>query len=660
MTQPKSAPSEGQNNLPDNYEYEDSVIIPGGESLDYDEHTAAELSINSRNNMWYKEAVFYEVYVRAFCDLQGTGHGNLAGLTSKLDYLHALGVDCVWLLPIYPSPLKDDGYDVADYCNIHQDYGRLEDFKTLVAAVHERNMKIIADMIPNHCSNAHMWFQEARKSRDNPYRDYFVWSDSIEKYKEARIIFCDVEPSNWTWDEQAGQYYWHRFFAEQPDLNFDNPQLQDEMIGVLKFWMDLGIDGFRVDAVPYLFERENTSCENLPETHHFLKRMRKFIDDNYPGCILLAEACQMPEEVREYFGDGDEFHMGFHFPVMPRIYMGIKREDSTCIKDIMAQTPAIPPNCQWVTFLRNHDELTLEMVTPEERKWMWEQYAPEPRMKINMGIRRRLAPLMDNDRRRIDLAYSLLFTMPGSPIIYYGDEIGMGDNIWLNDRHGVRTPMQWDGTPNGGFTLGTNPLYSPMINDELFGYERVNVEANLKDPSSLFHCIRMMINRRRKHISFGHGSFQWVHASTTKLACFIRAFGIDRMLAVHNLSKDRLSASVYLPSNEYRLNESAGYVFGKEGNDMAAPKVIDVLTNAVFNVSGKGSIELTLEPYQFLWLNLGELGGMGESGQKPQPKRRASVVAPPSGMGAGLAGKTHTEAENVGNNMGTIAEEPEK
>ncbi|EFA80195.1 Alpha amylase family protein [Heterostelium album PN500] len=406
------------------------------ELLDYSEHEHSEQSI--LNNLWYKEAIFYEVYVRAFCDVEGTGNGGISGITAKLDYLHSLGVDCIWLLPIYPSPLKDDGYDVSDYCDIHPDYGTLNDFKILVKAVHERNMKIIADFIPNHCSEQHRWFQEARKDRNSPYRDYFVWTDDPQLYKEARIIFLDVEPSNWTYDEVAGQYYWHRFYKEQPDLNFDNPKVQQEMLDIMKFWLDLGIDGFRVDAVPYLFERDGTSCENLPETHIFLKKMRHFIDENYPGRIILAEACQMPKEVRKYFGEGegDEFHMGFHFPVMPRIYMAIKRGDGQCLKDIMEQTPDIPTTCQWVTFLRNHDELTLEMVTPDERKEMWAHYAPVPRMKINMGIRRRLAPLMDNDQRKIELAYSLLFTLPGSPIIYYGDEIGMGDNIWLEDRHG--------------------------------------------------------------------------------------------------------------------------------------------------------------------------------------------------------------------------------
>jgi len=346
--------------------------------------------------------------------------------------LSNLGVNCVWLLPIYPSPLRDDGYDVADYCNIHPHYGNLEDFKTLVKAVHERNMRIIADLIPNHTSDQHYWFQQSRLSRDNPYRDYYVWSDNPTKYKDARIIFIDTEKSNWTWDEVAGQYYWHRFFSSQPDLNFENPKVRQEMLNTMRFWLDLGIDGFRVDAVPYLFEEEGTNCENLPQTHDYLKEMRKMMDTEYPGRIMLAEACQPPRDVRAYFGpNGEEFHMGFHFPVMPRIYMSIAAENYTKLKAVLDDTPDIPSSCQWVTFLRNHDELTLEMVTPEERKWMWETYAPNPRMRINLGIRRRLAPLFNNDRRRIELAHCMLLTLPGSPILYYGDEIGMGDNIWL-------------------------------------------------------------------------------------------------------------------------------------------------------------------------------------------------------------------------------------
>jgi len=449
-----------------------------------------------------------------------------------------------------------------------------------------------------------------------------VWTDSIETYKDARIIFCDVEPSNWTWDEVAGQYFWHRFFKEQPDLNFDNPAVQQEMLDTMAFWLDIGIDGFRVDAVPYLFEREGTSCENLPETHDFLKKMRSFVDTNYPGRIMLAEACQMPHEVRKYFGEtGDEFHMGFHFPVMPRIYMSIVRGDGTCLKEIMENTPDIPPNCQWVTFLRNHDELTLEMVTPEERKYMWEVYAPNPRMKINMGIRRRLAPLMDNDQRRIELAYSLLFTLPGSPILYYGDEIGMGDNIWLDDRHGVRTPMQWSAEPNGGFSTAEK-IYSPIIDDPEFGFQKVNVNSATADPSSIYHVVRIMMIRRRRHLAFGHGTFVWVPSTSVAIVSFLRCYGIDRMLCVHNLSKEVTRAKLTLPSSEY----------AKDASDDSQHEIQDIFTDAPFYVKN-GEVELELEPYQYVWLNLGEIGlSMGESTQKPVPKRRGSIVPAPAEM----------------------------
>jgi len=646
------------------------------ELLDYSVHERAEISVC--NNLWYKEAIFYEVYVRAFYDIDGTGNGGLAGITNKLDYLHSLGVDCIWLLPIYPSPLKDDGYDVADYCDIHPDYGNINDFKILVKAVHERNMKIIADFIPNHCSNRHKWFQSARASRDSPYRDYFVWSDNPQKYKEARIIFLDVEQSNWTFDEMAGQYYWHRFYKEQPDLNFDNPKVQDEMINIMKFWLELGIDGFRVDAVPYLFEREGTSCENLPETHEFLKRMRKFIDESYPGRIILAEACQLPNEVRKYFGEGegDEFHMGFHFPVMPRIYMSIMRGKGECLREIMESTPSIPSTCQWVTFLRNHDELTLEMVTPDERKEMWSFYAPVPRMKINMGIRRRLAPLLNGDQRKIELAYSLLFTLPGSPIIYYGDEICMGDNIWLEDRHGVRTPMQWNDTaPNGGFSSASK-IYSPVIDDPEYGYQKVNVNEAEKDPSSLYHIIRQMIQRRRKHLSFGHGSFKWVNSDNPHIASYMRVCGIDRMLIVHNLSEHHQSVRLHThtvltfeggsglavggasgskmdrertpqPTRKVHVQYSQPHLHHKSSSlhsagatvglpptsflkvetisdDAQSHYLVDILTDYQVMVDADGYVSLDLEPYQFFWFSMGEITTLGE-GPKSRDLRRKSI-----------------------------------
>ena len=387
-------------------------------------------------------------------------------------------MDCLWLLPIYPSPLKDDGYDISDYTGIHPDYGTLADFKNLLEAAHARHIRLIMDLVLNHSSDQHPWFQAARSDRNSPFRDYYVWSDSDKKYDQARIIFVDTEKSNWTWDEAAGQYFWHRFYSSQPDLNFDNPAVRAEFLRIMRFWLDLGVDGFRVDAVPYLFEREGTNCENLPETHAFLKEIRRYVDKNYPGRILLCEANQWPEDVRTYLGDGDEFQLAFHFPLMPRIFMGLRRADSEPIEWALTHTPSIPENCQWCTFLRNHDELTLEMVTEEERQWMWEQYAPDGRMRLNLGIRRRLAPLLDNDPRKIGLAFSLLFTLPGSPIIYYGDEIGMGDDLQLPDRNGVRTPLQWDAGLNAGFSSARS-IYSPVISVAPYDPERVNVQSSL-------------------------------------------------------------------------------------------------------------------------------------------------------------------------------------
>ena len=486
--------------------------------------------------LWYKNAVFYEVAVRAFKDSNGDGWGDLRGLTEKIDYLHTLGVDCIWIMPIYPSPLKDDGYDIADYYGVDPAYGTLEDLKTLIEAAHARGIRIIMDLVLNHTSDEHPWFQSARSDRNSPYRDYYVWSSTDQKYKDARIIFVDSESSNWTWDEQAGEYYWHRFYSSQPDLNFENPKVQEEMLNVARFWLDLGIDGFRADAVPYLFEREGTICENLPETHAYLKRLRSFMDEHYPGRILLCEANQWPEDVRPYFGDGDEFHMAFHFPLMPRIFMALGRGDVEPIRWAMQHTPSIPEDCRWCTFLRNHDELTLEMVTEEERQWMWKHYAPDPRMRLNLGIRRRLAPLLDNDRRRIELANSLLFTLPGAPVIYYGDEIGMGDNLDLFDRNGVRTPMQWDASPNAGFTTGS-PV-TELVKGDL-AFQNVNVAAQLEDPNSLFHAIRKMIAgtkaaprlQRQQH---GVGG----DSATQTVAAYLRRNGADVVLVLGSLSHE--------------------------------------------------------------------------------------------------------------------------
>ncbi|HEY9089273.1 MAG TPA: maltose alpha-D-glucosyltransferase [Anaerolineaceae bacterium] len=503
--------------------------------------------------LWYKSAIFYEVYVRAYRDSNGDGHGDLAGVTSRLDYLQWLGVDCIWLMPIYPSPLRDDGYDIADFTGVLKEYGTLEDFRALVQAAHARGIRVIADLVLNHTSDQHAWFQAARADRNSPFREYYVWSDSDEKYKDARIIFLDTEPSNWTWDETAGQYFWHRFYATQPDLNYDSPAVRQAMIDVLKFWMDSGIDGFRADAIPYLIEREGTNCENLPETHVYIQEVRAYLNEHYPGAILLGEANQWPEDVRPYFADGDnELHMNFHFPLMPRIFMALKSGDYSPVRWVLEKTPPIPEQCQWCTFLRNHDELTLEMVTPEERQWMWEQYAPEPRMRLNLGIRRRLAPLLDNDPRKIRLAYSILFSMPGTPIIYYGDEIGMGDNIHLFDRNGVRTPMQWSDAPNAGFsTAAAEKLYSPVISAAPYGPETVNVEAQQANPGSLLNYLRGLIALRKKLPVLANGDLTWLDLGKKEVMAFQRSAPAEPVTCfAHNLSADaqRVTLPAGLPA----------------------------------------------------------------------------------------------------------------
>jgi maltose alpha-D-glucosyltransferase/alpha-amylase len=486
---------------------------------------------------WYKNAVFYEVHVRAFRDSNADGHGDLRGVIEKLDYLKELGINCIWLLPIYPSPLRDDGYDISGYSDVLPTYGTIADFKELVEQAHQRGLKIITDMVLNHTSDQHPWFQQGRLDPQSPYRDYYVWSDSQEKYRDARIIFLDTEKSNWTWDEAAGQYFWHRFYSTQPDLNYDNPAVREEMKQIMSFWLDMGIDGFRADAVPYLFEREGTNCENLPETHKYLKEVREFLEQNYPGRILLGEANQWPVDVLPYFGQGDELHMNFHFPLMPRMYMALRQHSVEPLKWVFDRTPDIPESCQWCTFLRNHDELTLEMVTEEERQYMWREYAPEPRMRLNLGIRRRLAPLMENDERKIRLLYSMLFSLPGTPIIYYGDEIGMGDNIDLFDRNGVRTPMQWDASLNAGFSSASEEkLYAPVIADEIYGPERVNAEDQRQDPDSLFHFIRHLIRLRKAHPELAKGNIEWVASPNPAAAVYIRSEGKQKLLAAHNLS----------------------------------------------------------------------------------------------------------------------------
>lgn len=505
-------------------------------------------AVNMNVKPWYQDAVFFELNIRAYRDANGDGIGDFQGAITKLDHIQSLGVDCIWVQPMYPSPLLDDGYDVADYTGIHPDLGTLEDFKAFLDAAHDRGLRVVTDLVMNHCAADHPWFQSARQDRNSVYRDYFVWSDTPEKYKDARIIFLDIEESNWTYDEIAGQYFWHRFYSNQPDLNYDNPAVHEEMFRVLRFWLDMGIDGFRADAVPYLYEREGTNCENLPETHVFLKKVRRLIDEEYPGRVLIAEANQWPEDLLPYFGDGDEFHMCFHFPIMPRLYMALKSGDKTPIIDILARTPAIPPGTQWMTFLRNHDELTLEMVTPDERQWMWAQYAPEPRMRLNLGIRRRLAPLLDNDKRRWLALNALFLSLPGTPIIYYGDEIGMGDNIWLPDRHGVRTPMQWSGEKHGGFSEA-DTTYQPAIADPVYGYHRLNVVAQEADPDSYLAWTRFLIRTRQSQPPLRSGSLEWLETGDKGVLAFRRRESAGEVICVFNLT-DQTRPSGILPEND--------------------------------------------------------------------------------------------------------------
>jgi maltose alpha-D-glucosyltransferase/alpha-amylase len=538
---------------------------------------------------WYKDAVFYEIFVRAFADGNGDGIGDLPGLTARLDYLQDLGVDCLWLLPICPSPLRDDGYDVSDFYHIHPDYGTVDDFRTLVEEAHRRGLRVIADLIPNHTSDQNPWFQASRDPAHREhakYRDWYVWSPTDQRYQEARIIFVDYEESNWTWDPVRGAYYWHRFFHHQPDLNYANPAVQEEMLNVVRFWLDQGIDGFRVDAVPYLYERDGTNSENLPETHAYLKRLRAAVDAHAPGTMLLSEANQWPEDVRPYLGDGDEFHMNFHFPLMPRIFMSLARADRMPILKILDRTPPIPDTCQWATFLRNHDELTLEMVTEQERQFMRNFYAPEPRMRLNLGIRRRLAPLLENDRTRIELANSLLFTLPGSPVIYYGDEIGMGDSIWLDDRDGLRTPMQWSDGPNAGFApAGAADLYAPVIEDSVYGYRQLNVKAQQADPGSLLNRMREMIRVRKDHQAFGRGTCRFLPAENDAVLAYLQTYGEETILVINNLS-----------SKPQNVQMDLAAFAGVQPRDLFATEQVHPI--------GRVPYRLALERYQYLWLSL--------------------------------------------------------
>lgn len=537
--------------------------------------------------LWYKDAVVYQLHVKSYFDANNDGVGDFAGLLQKLDYIAELGVDTIWLLPFYPSPRRDDGYDIADYRGVHPDYGTLADVRRLVRAAHAKGLRVITELVVNHTSDQHPWFQRARRAKPGSvYRDFYVWSDTDQKYLDTRIIFIDTEKSNWTWDAEAQAYFWHRFYSHQPDLNYDNPQVLKEILAVMRYWLQTGIDGLRLDAVPYLVEREGTNNENLPETHAVLKTIRSDLDKAFSNRLLLAEANQWPEDAQEYFGDGDECHMAFHFPLMPRMYMAIAREDRFPITDIIRQTPDIPENCQWAIFLRNHDELTLEMVTDSERDYLWEVYATEQRARLNLGIRRRLAPLLERDRRRIELMNSLLLSMPGTPVIYYGDEIGMGDNIHLGDRDGVRTPMQWSPDRNGGFSRADRErLVLPPLIGGLYGYESINVETQLRDPHSLLNWMRRMLAVRRQHRVLGRGSLQFLYPRNRKILAYLRSYDSTDILCVANLSHATQAVELDLASFKDRVP-------------------VEMLGGTPFPTVGELPYLLTLPPYGFYWFDL--------------------------------------------------------
>ncbi|TDK24887.1 maltose alpha-D-glucosyltransferase [Arthrobacter crusticola] len=546
---------------------------------------------------WYRKAVFYEVLVRGFADANGDGSGDFSGLIDKLDYLQWLGVDCLWLPPFFKSPLRDGGYDIADYYDVLDEFGTISDFKRLVAEAHARGVRVIIDLPLNHTSDQHHWFQESRRDPEGPYGDFYVWSDTDEKYQDARIIFVDTEESNWTFDPVRRQFFWHRFFSHQPDLNFENPKVIEAIFNVVRFWLDQGIDGFRADAIPYLFEEEGTNCENLPKTHEFLKDLRAMVDENYPGRVIIAEANQMPEEVVEYFGDetGPECHMAFHFPIMPRLFYALRDQKAAPIIETMKETPSIPGGAQWGTFLRNHDELTLEMVTNEEREAMLGWYAPDSRMRANVGIRRRLSPLLDNSRAEVELIHALLLSLPGSPFLYYGDEIGMGDNIWLEDRDASRTPMQWNPDRNAGFsTADPGKLYLPVVQSLVYHYNHVNVEAQLATSSSLLHWMRQMLAVRRANPAFGLGDYRNVPTESESVLAFVREVHEGNsegerpevVLCIFNLSQHPVAANLHLP-------EFAGRGLRDLFGGMPFPAFAE-----------DGNITLTLGSHAFYWLRL--------------------------------------------------------
>ena len=541
---------------------------------------------------WFQRAVFYEVLVRGFFDSNNDGTGDIRGITERLDHIQWLGADCLWLLPFYQSPLRDGGYDISDFFSILPEYGDLADVVTLIEECHRRDLRIIADLVMNHTSDQHAWFQESRQDRTNPKADWYVWSDDDTRYPDARIIFIDTERSNWSWDPVREQFYWHRFFSHQPDLNYDNPEVQQAMLDVVRFWLDLGLDGFRLDAVPYLYERDGTNGENLTETHDFLKRLRKEIDATHPGTVMLAEANQWPADVVDYYGDGDECHMCFHFPLMPRMFMAVRREQRYPITEILAQTPEIPDGCQWGIFLRNHDELTLEMVTDDERDYMYNEYAKDPRMKRNIGIGRRLAPLVDNNRAVAELLHALLFSLPGSPVLYYGDEIGMGDNIYLGDRDGVRTPMQWTPDRNAGFSKADfAQLYLPPLMDPVYGYQAVNVEAEQRDPGSFLHWMQRVLHVRRQHGDLlGTGTLEVLSAENPSVFAFLRQLGDRIMLCVNNLSR-------FAQPVELQLARLAGKV------------PMELFGRVPFPPIGELPYLLTLGGHGFYWFELVDLQG---------------------------------------------------
>ncbi len=541
---------------------------------------------------WYRDAIIYQVHIKSFFDSDDSGVGDFKGLTKKLDYIRELGVTAIWLMPFYPSPLRDDGYDISDYRGINPAYGKMSEFRAFIREAHKRDIRVITELVINHTSDQHPWFQKARRAKPgSAARDFYVWSDTDEKYEETRIIFLDTEPSNWTYDPVAKAYYWHRFYSHQPDLNFDNPKVLEAIIEVMYYWLDMGVDGLRLDAIPYLVEREGTNCENLPETHDVIKKIRAALDARYPDRMLLAEANQWPEDTAPYFGDGDECHMAFHFPLMPRMYMSIAQEDRHPVSDILRQTPEIPEGAQWAIFLRNHDELTLEMVTDKERDYMWSFYAADRRARINLGIRRRLAPLLENDRRKIELMNSLLLTMPGTPILYYGDEIGMGDNIYLGDRDGVRTPMQWSPDRNGGFSRADPArLYLPAIQDPIYGYQAVNVEAQQRSQSSLLSWTKRMLAFRRSFRAFGRGTLRFLLPANRKVLAYLREYDGERILCVANISHSPQAVELDL-------------------SDHSGMTPVEMTGGEAFPPIGELPYLLTLPSYGFYWFSLTESAG---------------------------------------------------